>query len=295
MPAGQGAPVEPDDPDEPVGATLARMRRARRLTGAGLAGMVGMSQPKISRIERSKALPDPEDVAIIARALGADEVRIRVLTERAERSHDKLTDWRPTSESLASRQERVTEWESAAEVVRDFQPALLTGLLQTSGYARAALVSFQRLADLGTEELTEAAILAAVSARIRRQEVLANAAKAFRFVITEAVLKNRICSPVEMLAQIGRLRDVAGRHANVAIGVIPDGAAVDIPPLHGFTLFDDKLIVIDAYTSGLTTRGRADLASYRRVFDEFQERARMDIEPVLDKYESFYLDQLRPA
>jgi len=92
---------------------------------------------------------------------------------------------------------------------------------------------------------------------------------------------------------LSHLRDISARHGNVVIGIITDGTEVDIPPLHGFTLYDDKLIVIDAYNTGLTTRGRADLEIYRRVFDDFQERATTDIEPVLAKYEELYVDQLR--
>lgn len=289
----QGAPFEAAEPDESVGASLARMRRSRRLTGAKLAALVGMSQPKISRIERSRGVPDPEDVAAIARALGADDSQIRALVERAERSPGMMNDWRPTTESLAGRQDRMTEWESTVEVVRDFQPALLTGLLQTSEYARAALLSFQRLVDLGTPDRAEAAVLAAVSARIRRQEVLASTSRSFCFVITEPVLRNQICAPVEMLSQIGHLRKTVARYENVVVGVIPDGTVMEIPPLHGFVLLDDELIVIDAFTTGLTSENRADLRAYRRIFDEFLEHADTDIEPFLVKYEQFYLDQIR--
>jgi transcriptional regulator with XRE-family HTH domain len=288
------APGAPADPDETVGAALSRMRHDRRLTGAELAETVGMSQPKISRIERGKGAPDPEDVGKLARALGADEGQAQALMERAEQSHNTMTDWRPTSVGLAGRQERMKDWEAAAEVVRDFQPALLTGLLQTSGYARASLLSFQRLAQLNTEALAETAVLAAVTARIRRQEILADRSKSFRFVITEAVLRNQICPPAEMLAQIGHLREISARHANVVIGIIPDGTAVDIPPLHGFVLLDDKLIVIDAYNTGLTSRGRADVETYLRVFDEFEHHATTAIEPILDTYQARYLERLRP-
>jgi transcriptional regulator with XRE-family HTH domain len=285
-----GAPIAPD---EPLGATLARMRRARRVTGAALAVMVGMSQPKISRIERGKGNVDPEDVVAIARALGADESRIQSLRERAERTQDRLTEWQPTSDPLAKRQEDMGVWEAAATEVRDFQPAAVAGQLQTSGYARAVLVTFQRLARLSDDELTETAILAAVSARVRRQETLADRTKSFHFVMTEAVLRNPACPPAEMLAQIGHLRDVAERYANVTIGIVPDGTPVDIPPLHGFTLLDANLVVIDVYNTGLITRGPLDVATYRRVFDMFDARAVDAIEPILAKYEAFYLEQLR--
>jgi transcriptional regulator with XRE-family HTH domain len=282
----------PDDEDEPVGAVLARMRRTKRLTGAKLAAMVSMSQPKISRIERGKGLPDPRDVGTIARALGADKNHAQALMDRAERSHDRMTDWRPASASLTGRQKTITDWESAATVVRVFEPALVPGELQTSGYAKAVLQAFQHVAPLTADDLSESALLAAVSARIKRQEVLADQSKSFQFILGETALKRRIYPPVEMLAQINHLREVTAQNANVSITVVLDGAPVDVPLLHGFSLFDDKLVVVDLYNTGLISRSRRDAESYRRVFGALEEHA-TDIEPVLDKYQALYIEMLK--
>jgi transcriptional regulator with XRE-family HTH domain len=287
------APGSPDGPEEPVGVILARMRRNRGFTGAVLAEMVGMSQPKISRIERGKGLPDPRDVGILARALGADERQARSLMELAERSHDRMTDWRPASPSLASRQMGIAKWESAARVVREFEPAVFPGLLQSSGYARTILQIFQRVRPpLDTAGSTEATVLAAVSERIRRQEVLADHSKSFRFVITEAVLRNQFCPPAEMVAQISHLREISTHQDNVDIGVILDGTRIEIPPMHGFVLIDDKMIIIDAYSNGLVSHGREDVESYRGVFEIFESQATA-VSPLLDKYETLYVEQLR--
>ena len=48
---------------------LARMRRAKGLSGGSLGQLAGMSQPKVSRIENGRGLPDPED--------GEDRQRLR--------------------------------------------------------------------------------------------------------------------------------------------------------------------------------------------------------------------------
>jgi transcriptional regulator with XRE-family HTH domain len=278
--------------DEPVGAALRRMRQGRRMPGQKLAAIVHISQSTISRLERGVGSPDPDDVRKIAQALGADDLLVQDLMQRAERSHDKMTDWRPTSAPLASRQKSMADWEGEAETIYDFQPAVLPGLLQTSGYATATLQLFQGLASLPTEEITEAAVLAAVSARVRRQEVLANRAKSFSFIVTEGALRDPICPPAQMLAQIQHLRAIAARYPNVSIAAIPDGVGMAIPPMHGFTLLDDKMVEIDVYHTGLFSRGRKDVEVYRQIFDLFRGDAR-EIGPVLDKYEALYLDQLR--
>lgn len=289
MPTARGTP---DDEDEPVGAVLARMRGAKRITGAKLAAMVGMSQPKISRIERGIGTPDPEDIGTIARALGADESLAQSLMDRAERSTDRMTDWRPASVGVVIQQKTLADWESAATVVRAFEPALVPGPLQTSGYAKAVLRSFRPVTQLTPGEFTESSLLAAVTARLKRQEVLADQSKSFQFVLGEAALRRRIYSPVEMLAQIDHLREVNRQNDNVTISVIPDGAPTDLPLLHGFFLFDDKLVVVDLYNTGLISRSRRDVQSYQRVFDTLSEQA-TDLEPLLDRYRALYIEMLQ--
>jgi transcriptional regulator with XRE-family HTH domain len=281
----------PDDDTESVGAVLARMRRTRRLTGAQLGKLVGMSQPKISRIERGQGLSAPEDIGAIARALGADERLVRSLMDRAQRSHDRMTDWRPASAELADQQQTLAELESATTVTRTLEPSLVPGLLQTSGYAKAVFQAFQRGQLIGGD-LSESMLLATVSARVRRQEVLADRSKTFRFILGEAALRRRALPVVEMLAQLNHLREIAEHNANVSIAVVPDDAPVAIPPLHGFTVLDDKLVMIDLYNRGLISRSRMDVDDYRRAFDSLEGSA-VDIAPVLDRYQDLYIDMLR--
>lgn len=263
------------------------------MTGAHLAALVGMSQPKISRIERGVGLPDPADVAALASALGADAPLTHALVEQARRSHDRVTDWRSGTVNLASNQERVKGWEASASVVLDFEASVLSGLLQTSGYAKAALTSFQRVIQMSTDDISASAIVEAVSARIRRQESLVDPAKSFRFVFLEAVLRNPPCTPVEMLAQISHLRDINERYPNVSISIILDSTALEIPPVHGFVLYDGELLLFDSFNTGLSSRGRTDLAQYRYVFDYYAERATADINQLLEQYQDYYIKRLR--
>ncbi|MCM4083231.1 helix-turn-helix domain-containing protein [Paractinoplanes hotanensis] len=289
MAASSGAPRRED---EPVGLVLSRMRRAKRLTGARLAAMVGMSQPKISRIERGKGLADPEDVGAIARALGADDSLARDLMDRAERSHDRMTDWRPASIGLAALQKTLHDWESSATSIRAFEPALIPGPLQTSGYAKLVLQTMRRIAPMMASDLTESGLLAAVSARVTRQEVLGDSSKTFQFVLGEATLKHRLFPPVEMLAQIAHLRAVITQTENLRVTVIPDDALIEVPLLHGFFLYDDDLVIVDLYNTGLLSRSHKDVESYRRIFDALEKQS-TDVVPLLDEYEANYIRLLR--
>jgi transcriptional regulator with XRE-family HTH domain len=282
----------PETPLEPVGQTLARMRKAKHLTGAQLAAAVGMSQPKISRIERGKGLPDPEDIGLIAHALGADDALAQLLIDRAEGFHNRMADWRPAPAGLATMQHSLGEWEAAAQSLRMFEPTIVAGLLQTDGYARSIFAAFQRLTAFDSAGRGESAVLEAVSGRVQRQEIIADERKTFQFVMAETVLMNRLCPPVEMLAQIGRLRELA-EQKNVSLSFVPDHALWALPPQHGFILLDDRLVVVDLYNTGTTTRGRLDIDMYQQIFDEFDRTATKDIEPILRKHEASYIALLR--
>lgn len=285
-----GAPSH--DPDEPVGAVLARMRKAKGLTGADLGQLTGMSQSKISRIENAKGLAEPQDIERLARALGADESVATQLVSRAEIAHNRMTDWRPSPIGLAGTQQAVGRRESEAATLRCFEPTAVHGLLQTSEYARAILTAFQKHGVPDLVDNPGSAILEAVAARVRRQEILSDSHKSFRFVMLESVLSNQFCAPDDMVGQIRRLRQVHAEQKNVSLRIIPEGAAFPLPPMHGFTLFDDRLVMVDVFNTGLTTQGGMDARLYRNVFDSFEEVSVTDIDPILDKYYRRYARML---
>ncbi len=282
------------EPDESLGATLGRLRRAKGLSGRQLGDMVGMSQPKVSRLENNVGLPDPDDVARVARALNADEDTVLRLRERAARLHNRMTDWRQQPVGLARRQVDVGRVEEVARVFRVFQPTVIIGLLQTSDYARSVLTSYQRFTAGEDVGVSPALVAEAVSERLKRQVVLLNPNKTFHFVMAETVLSNRIGSPEEMPAQIRRLREVA-RQDNVTLGIVPSEKTWALPPYHGFELLDDRSVMVDLLNTGLTSHGDSDLRLYREVFDAFEEQAVLDIDSILDHYQNKYLELARPG
>jgi transcriptional regulator with XRE-family HTH domain len=278
-----------------VGAVLAALRRDAGLSGTALGRRVGMSQAKISRIETGAGLPEPADVERIARALGAgDELIGRLVGQAIEQSQDRMTDWRLGPVALAGRQQDVEQLEHATTVYRIFQPAVIIGLLQTSEYARAVLTTVRDFMANNGVGSPAAAVPEAVSARVRRQEILADPGKRFHFVMAESVLMNRLCPPEEMPAQIQRIRAVA-RQENVSLAMIPADQRWSFLPLHGFELLDDRDVHVDLVNTGLTSHGRSDLRLYRQVFDTLERQATTDIDAMLDRYLELYLDLSRPG
>ena len=286
MPISRSGPPL-DGADAPVGVALARLRRRAGLTGKELGDLVGMSQAKISKIETGAVNPSPEDVERMARQLRAPAAEIDRLTQQAEQHRDRMMDWRSGRTDLATWQRKVAQLEADCAELRVFQFGVISGLLQTSEYARAVLGAVHAMwTDTVTPSSTR--VSQAVSARMQRQEILDDPAKQLHFVLPETLLYNLLTEPRAVPAQLDRLREVA-RQDNVTLKILPDDALWPYPPFHSFSLLDDHHVIIDLANTVVVTEGKADIQLYRNVFDTLESRATGDIESILEKHIQRYL------
>jgi transcriptional regulator with XRE-family HTH domain len=118
------------------------------------------------------------------------------------------------------------ELEQHATSLRDWQPSILSGLLQTEDYARAILsvnpgVSGEQVAER-------------VEARLARQSLLTrDEPPTLWFLVDEAALRRRVGSAEVMCAQLSRLAGLA-QLPNITIQVVPDIAHAGL--LGGFVI-----------------------------------------------------------
>src|SRR6185312_4649887 len=112
---------------------------------------------------------------------------------------------------------------------------IVPGLLQTADYARLRLAENVEFHEAPGDDLEDALLM-----RMRRQQVLYDRGKRFRFIVTESVLRMLLCPVDVMRGQLDRLTALIGL-GNVELGVIPNGAALPLAPLHGFVMFDDAI------------------------------------------------------
>lgn len=265
--------------DLPPGAALARLRRSRGITGQHLGQLTGMSQAKISRIETGSAIPSARDVYILCQAMGADEAWTRDVMEKVEEARTAVRDVRVSGGITPD----LGSLEAASSEVRIFQSTTICSLLQTSEYARATLNLYT--AQTGSSFVDSSRI---VSARIGRQVVLDDPAKQFIFIMQEAVLQHMVCHPLHMAAQIERIKEI-GKRSNVLMMIIPRFARLEIPPVHGFTILDDRVLIIDLLNTELTAMGESDLRLYREAFNRLAQTATINVDEILSHYYDFYL------
>jgi transcriptional regulator with XRE-family HTH domain len=220
-----------------LGGELRRLRKLADLSGRDLGAQIGVDQSTVSRIERGDQ--KTVKVAVLVgwcKATDAPDDQQAAILALAESILTGPTSWEAASENGSTDfAAEVADLEARTGLLSNYQPAAVPGLLQTPAYARRLLSSGPSgpPSDLASRVL----------GRIERQQVLYDAAKRFRFVIPEAVLRWPYGPPDdpavydehrEQLAMIER----AMARPNVGVGILP---LAPVAPWRtaGFVIFDE--------------------------------------------------------
>ncbi|MGW0509481.1 helix-turn-helix domain-containing protein [Streptomyces olivaceoviridis] len=246
-----------------LGARLRVLRTQAGLTGAALAQRGGVGQPTVSKVETGRMVPSPDVLDRLARALGLDESTSRELRDLLA-AVMAATDSGSAADDSTGTGAAVDEAVRSARLVRSFQCVVLPAMLQSAEYARHVFES----APGSTPE----AVGRAVAARVDRQSVLYEPGRESVFVFTEAVLRTWPGTPALMLAQLDRLLAVESL-STVRLGVIPWRRPVPVLPRHGFTLCDQRAVVVETFDSERVSTDAEELAAYQETFAHFERAA----------------------
>lgn len=247
-----------------IGRALWELREASGKQAKAVARSAVMSPSKLSKIENEALAPSLIDVERILAALEvSEEVKAR-LTEAARKAATEATAWRILRRTgLHKHQDEIRAIEAQTTLMRLFQPSCVPGLLQTPEYARAIL---------SRHSYTQGALEKMMGARLLRQEVLHDTDRAFRFVVTESVLRWKIVRPSMLAAQLDKLIAMS-RMPNVSIGVLPLSVPMTDLPSSSFVLFDTNLAIIEIPHAEITTTEARDVELYVNKFDGFEGAA----------------------
>lgn len=255
-----------------LGLELRGLRRDAGLSGHQLAGRVGLSQSTVSRIELGQAVPSVTDVEQWMAATGASEEQQAELLALAEAVAVETIAWRRViRRGLPQLQHDVRDLEATAGTIRNFQPTIVPGLLQTADYARRLVASGY---PDGRQDITTA-----VAARMDRQAILYDETKRLEFLIAEVALRWRLGPPAMMRAQWDRITNLMTL-PHLTVGIIPQTAEVTAWHLHGFALLDDRpegaVVRVETLTIGLSITDPRDVARYRQAFTLLRDTAVFD-------------------
>jgi hypothetical protein len=220
-------------------------------------------------VERGALLISVTDVERWADATGASAGVKASLIDQATALHTEAHTWRALhGPNFRRHQEDLRRMERTATTIRTYQPAVIPGLLQTAGYARAVL----EVNRFGLEDLADA-----VKSRVERQAVLYDDGKSFGFVITEAALRWRLCPVPVHLAQLDHVRSLATL-PNVSVGIVPWSAFTPLSPGTMFVVFDDQVVLVETMHGEQLLKERQQIERYLDQFDALEALAQRDDE-----------------
>ena len=128
----------------------------------------------------------------------------------------------------------ILELEAQTTRIAEFQPAQMSGLLQTADYAREYLHLLCGPLSFGSDE---DAIEQMVAKRMERQRVLYEHGKQVQVVMLEGALRTRVVSAPTLVGQLDRLLAISGL-SSLELGIIPFEVTVPVFPLSGFRLYE---------------------------------------------------------
>lgn len=248
---------------EVLGEELRRLRDACGLTLTEVVTRIGMSESQLSRIEKGKRVPSPEDVSallVIYGVTGEDRGELLTLAKRASQPGY----WQRQG-SFESRFTTLRLLESRATALVEVQPLVIPGLLQTMPYAQALVREVGLFRD--QEEIDNRVV-----GRIHRQAVLRQRyAPDFLAIICESALRPMIGGREVMRDQLHYLGEV-GQRPNVTLRIVPTCGGAH-PGLDGAFIrlkFNDRpsVVFLPSRTSSLFLEEPAEVSAYDQAISQ---------------------------
>ena len=201
------------------------------------------SRSKVQRIETRSYAPQPAEVEHLAAVYEVPADEAAALVQMAREARQK--GWWQSS-ALPKSFQTMAGLEQAATTVRQFELAVVPGLLQTSDYARALVAAIEPTTP---PEMLENR----VAARMIRQQVLTRPDPLeYQVILSEAVLRCPVGGKRVWRGQLERLVETTGEPA-VTIQVLPFAAGPH-PGMEGaFTILTLPELASDVgYVEGIT-------------------------------------------
>ena len=250
---------------------LKALRAGAGLSGARLAEVLGWQQSKVSKIETRKQLPADDDIAAWVTATGGTLETVADLLTMLRGARVEYVTWKDAFREAGADgvQADILAYEAQSARIAEFQPAMISGLVQTADYAREMLhLPCGPLSFGASEEELERM----VDVRMQRQRVLYERDHhQVTVIMLQAALRSRVVSVPVLADQLTWLLSASGLSA-LELGIIPDEAALPVYPLSGFRLYDD-LVIVESIERELELAESDQVARYEKYLEQLREAA----------------------
>jgi transcriptional regulator with XRE-family HTH domain len=261
----EGVPTKRKDEDGPItglqafAEELRAQREAAGLTQAQLAKLMGYSESVIAKLETCRTIPSPQHAAQADEALRLPGTFRRLRQAMLNRSYESWV-------------RALLEMEDRATVLRNWEPLVVPGLLQTEAYARA-MIRAGRPGD------SDAEVEQMVIARISRQAIWdrTDPPPPMLFaVLGEAILRQRVGDAQIMRDQVVHLAEMAA-NPRITVQVLPFSVAAHPGMLGPFLVAsfdsDRDSAYLDNALDGQVTEQRNQVARITLLYDSLRSVA----------------------
>lgn len=241
-----------------LSVTLRDLRKAAGLSGVEAARRLGTSQRRISNIETGRFVPREDEIRALAALYRASADTRRQLLRAVA---DLRVTPTPRARIVLARgawrmQQRIARVEADSARLRVFHCAIVVGLAQTAAYARAV---FADGGDVAGGDLDRW-----VAERLSRQRILGSG-RDIALLMTEGALRWQAAGPAVMVEQLGHIAEISHR-PHVRVGIIPWTTPVDVFPLHGFSIYDDRAVIVGTRVATAFLTEPGDVAEHVKLF-----------------------------
>ena len=257
---------------------LLRRREAAGLTREEAARQLEWSTSTIFRIETGRSRPQPGNVRVLLELYGVSGPERDGLIRLAREARQPGW-WHSFRDVLPNPYEVFIGLEAGAASIRNFEPVVVPGLLQTEEYAR-------QMSRGGPRELDRDDIERRVQVRMERQRILPREDRPRLWtVIDEAVIRRAVGGSEVMREQLRHLIDSA-EQGKTTLQVVPFSAGAHAGTTGPFIILDfpeptdPAVVYVETLAGDLYLEERADVDRYTLAFDRLLAAALHPDDPV---------------
>ncbi|OIK03993.1 helix-turn-helix domain-containing protein [Streptomyces monashensis] len=254
-----------------LGAALKTYRLAAGMDQLQAAEVIAAHQTRVSRIETGHVSARPLEVRALLDAYGVHDSEVRQKLEDLARHSKRRGWWLEHAAHLRPDHLDYIALEDDATYIREWQPVLVPGLLQTPAYAEAVArgnphyIAPERIAQL-------------VKVRESRQAKIEEGGATYSTILWESVVAHPLVDVAVHREQLAAILEV-GKRKNVTVQVLPFSAGVLGAVTSDFSAFSfDSEPAVEAVTlenlrGTSILEGSEDLTAYANMYDQLRSSA----------------------
>ncbi|MBA9046475.1 hypothetical protein BJ996_003206 [Streptomyces phaeogriseichromatogenes] len=235
------------------------------------AEVIAAHQTRVSRIETGHVSARPLEIRALLDAYGVHDVEVRQKLEELARQSKRRGWWLEHAAHLRPDYVDHIALEDDATYIREWQPVMMPGLLQTPAYAEAVIAD-------GPHYMEPERAAQLVKVRVARQAKIEEGGASYTAILWESVVAHPLVSLDIHREQLAAILEI-GKRKNVTVQVLPLSAGVLAGYSSAFSSFsfDEEPVVqavaMDNLRGTSVLEGAEDLTAYANAYDLLRSAA----------------------